>query len=371
MRFLLVALSCILHSSLFAQSSGTITHNDVLRSYTYYVPTNLPNMPVPLVFVLHGTTQSGEDIMDISNFNAIADENGFIVVYPDGINGFWNIGLAAGGSSADDMGFVEALRNQFISEYNIAPMRIFSCGFSAGGYLSYKLACESEYCFAAIASVAGLITESNFELCNPVNETSVLHIHGTSDFIVPYEGSAQAGLGVESILTYWIAELSCPTTPVIEALPNTNTFDFSTVEKQTWSPCENNFNRVVLLKIEGGGHQWPGTDALLGGLGTINRDISASEEIWTFFNEHACPTPFDAVQETEEAISFFPNPTENTLTISLPNDRSVSIFITDTFGRIIKTVSASTNLVIDVQDLPSGMYYIHAENHISQRFLKL
>lgn len=370
MRPLLFTLSIFFYVSVQGQSSGSILHNDLTRTYTYYIPSNSSSAPMPLVFVLHGTTQSGEGIMDISGFNALAETNNFIALYPDGINGFWNIGLATGGSDTDDMGFIEALRNQFVAEYNIDEQRIYSCGFSAGGYMSYKLVCESEYCFAAIASVSGLITETNFSLCNPLHETSIMHIHGTSDFVVSYNGSAQAGIGAESVLDYWTTELGCPSAPVVESLPNTNTFDFSTVEKQQWSPCSND-NEVVLLKIDGGGHQWPGTDALLGGLGNINRDIDASIEIWNFFENHACPASVAIEEKEKTPIEIFPNPSNDNITLILPNDRSVFVRMFDASGREVLRRLIKNNETINLSEIQNGVYYIQPDGYATQRFIKM
>lgn len=370
MRQLLCILSSIMFAYAQGQSSGSIVHNDLTRTFTYYIPSNSSSTPIPMVFVLHGTTQTGEGIMDISGFNALAETNNFIAIYPDGINGFWNIGLAAGGSDTDDLGFLEALRNQFIADYNIDEQRIYSCGFSAGGYMSYKLVCESEYCFAAIASVSGLITENNFSACNPLYETSVMHIHGTSDFVVAYNGSAQAGVGVEDLLAYWTSALVCPASPAIEALPNTNTFDFSTVEKQHWSPCSND-NEVVLLKVDGGGHQWPGTDALLGGLGNINRDIDASEEIWNFFENHSCPAALSIEENNKMEIEIFPNPTIDFITFNLPNDHSVSMQLFDATGRQVFHRMIKNKETINISELGNGLYYIHTEGYKIKRLMKM
>jgi polyhydroxybutyrate depolymerase len=281
--------------------SASVFHDGIARSYLTYVPTTWTTTSnMPLLFVLHGTSQNGQGIMDISEFNAIAENNGFLVVYPDGIGGSWNTGIA-GGSGADDLGLIDTLVQIHQAQYGVDESRVFACGFSAGGYMSYRLACESSRCFAGVASVAGTMTGLVASNCNPQFITPVIHIHGDADFIVAFNGSAIAGISVDSVLSIWNAANSCPVTPVITARPNTNLLDFSTVDEWTYSPCAVN-TQNVLLKVNNGGHQWPGTNVVLGGIGVINRDIDASEEIWNFFSGLDCDNLTTSVAAKEEDV---------------------------------------------------------------------
>lgn len=358
MKLLTSAVLSLVISSLWAQNSGTIQHDGLERTYTYFVPDNLPSTPVPLVFVLHGTTQDGEGIMNISEFNTYAEDNDFIVVYPDGVNGFWNADLGAVGSNEDDLGFIEALVAKFDTDFNIDLQKLYSCGFSAGGYLSYILACQSEYCFAAVASVAGTMTQNTLDACNPIHATAVMQIHGTSDFVVGYNGSQFAGLGVDQIIEYWRDSNGCGADPIVQDIPNTNLLDLSTVQRFTWLPCDGN-SELVLFRIEGGGHQWPGTNATLGGLGAINRDISATEEIWAFFSQHSCPADLVSTEEMNSPeVSIFPNPTRDFIYLkNIPNNHSVSVSIFDQAGRLVLS-SLTFASSINVSMLDSGMYTV-------------
>jgi polyhydroxybutyrate depolymerase len=356
----LIATTCFYFYiiSLCAQSTGTIQHDGLERTFAYFVPDNLPSTPVPLVFVLHGTTQDGEGIMNISEFNSFAENNDFIVVYPDGVDGFWNADLGAVGSNADDVGFIEALVSKFNVDYNIDLQKLYSTGFSAGGYLSYILACQSEYCFAAVASVAGTMTQNTLDACNPIHATAVMQIHGTSDFVVGYNGSQFAGLGVDQIIEYWGNTNGCAADPILQDIPNSNLLDLSTVQKYTWLPCDGS-SELVLFRIDGGGHQWPGTNATLGGLGPINRDINATEEIWAFFSQHSCPSELVSTEEIFlPQITIFPNPTRDFVYLkNVPNDRSVSLSIYDQTGRRVLSTQVASNS-IDVSALENGIYTV-------------
>ena len=139
--------------------------------------------------------------MNVTGFNALAEDQGFIVAYPNGVNNGWNTSSPfPGGSTADDVGYIGALRDTLVAQFSIDTTRIYATGFSAGGYMSHKLGCESPKCFAAIASVSGTINNGDVAGCMPQHTPGVLQIHGTSDFIVSYNGSVFSGLGVQAVL---------------------------------------------------------------------------------------------------------------------------------------------------------------------------
>lgn len=275
-----------------AQVNGTITHDGITRNHITYVPTGYtPGNPVPLVFVMHGFTQSAEAIMNVTGFNALAEDQGFIVAYPNGVNNGWNTSSPfPGGSTADDVGYIGALRDVLVDEFSIDTTRIYATGFSAGGYMSHKLGCESPKCFAAIASVSGTINNGDVAGCAPQHTPGVLQIHGTSDFIVSYNGSFFSGLGVQAVLDLWTSNLACTTPPTITPIN-------ATVEQQVFAPC-NGSASVVHYKIDGGGHTWP-----------TGAEFSATNVVWGFFQQFTCGEISTDVSEHEpEALAAWPVP---------------------------------------------------------------
>jgi len=300
---LLITLSFFYITRVNAQViNGTISAGGQTRNYIVYLPTGFqPSTPRPLVFVLHGFTQTSSAIMNISGFNAIADTAGFVVAYPNGIGNAWNTNSGmTGGSTADDIGFISALTDTLQALYGIDTNRVFSCGFSAGGYMSHRLACESPRCYAAIASVAGTMSTTAFNACQPSRPVPVTQIHGTSDFIVSYNGGA-GGKSVVDVVNLWVNKNNCPSPPIITALPDINTNDQSTVELSRYTPCAGN-TEVQLYKVNGGGHQWPGSSAVLGGIGNTNQDISASAEIWKFFRNYSCASPSTGISSAGQTL---------------------------------------------------------------------
>ncbi len=132
----LITLILVAASSIAsAQVSGTITHDGITRDHILYVPSGyVAGTPTPLVFVMHGFTQSASAIMNVTGFNDLAEQEGFLVAYPNGVNNGWNTNSPLpGGSTADDVGYIGALLDSLQDQYSVDSTRVYACGFSAGG----------------------------------------------------------------------------------------------------------------------------------------------------------------------------------------------------------------------------------------------
>jgi polyhydroxybutyrate depolymerase len=370
-QFFLVLFILMLGSTLgHSQINAGFQFDGQNRSYIVYTPASYnPSTPVPLVFVLHGFTQSGQSIMNVSAFNSVADTANFIIVYPNGISNAWNTyANIPGASTANDIGFIEALIDTISANYSIDQNRIYSCGFSAGGFMSHLLACKSSRCFAAIASVAGTMTDSVYNSCAPSYNVSVLQIHGTSDNIVNYNG-ALGNKSATDVVDLWKNFHGCSLTPVVTALPNTNLNDNSTVDLLDYAPCSNN-NMVQMLRVNGGGHQWPGTSSLLGGLGTINRDIKASGEIWNFFRSNSCNSSTQGLNTSNpEWINLQPLSANNYLLNGSVSNAVIQVYSAN--GQLIETQNLSLPNTIDFNNYQSGMYLINIRSGNFQNTFKI
>ena len=335
-----------------AQTNASLTHDGIQRTFVYYVPSSwTPTASSPLMLVLHGLTQTGAGVMDITQFNTIAEANHFIVCYPDGINNAWNANMNITVSSADDLGFIEALANHFQTQWHTDPAKQYLVGFSNGGFMSHKLACESSMCFAAIASVSGNMSDTTYNNCNPYFSPSILHIHGTNDLVVPYNGGAQTGVSVDQTMAKWSTFLNCNGSPTQVPMPNTNLTDLSSPTRITYPNCAASLEHI---KITGGGHQWPGISTLLGGAGIINMDFFSPQVIWDFLNGKSCP--ITALQDVDlPKIEVLPNPTNHWLHINgLQPNATYEIF--SLLGQQMKLNTLGA--LIDVSNYPNGFYYI-------------
>jgi polyhydroxybutyrate depolymerase len=314
-RFLLFFLLGVASISMQSQTNGSFDFEGVSRNYIVYVPSghNMQN-PASLVIVLHGFTQTAQAIMNYSNFNAYAEENSFIVAYPNGIGNSWNVGVG-GGSTANDVGFLSALIDTLNAQYGVDQERVYATGFSNGGFMSYRLACELNHRIAAIASVAGTMSNATYDACEPGRTFPIMHIHGTSDFIVSYNGGF-GNKSVNEVIDFWVSNNNCPENPEIIQLPDL-VQEGSTVEQHTYTPCDDE-TEVVLLRVVNGGHTWPGATGN-SGIGNTNRDISASEEIWSFVSRFSNPLITNTFVINKKNLKVYPNPVQSgQVSIAMP-----------------------------------------------------
>ena len=339
----------------FGQVNSSIQHDGLTRDFVYYTPSNWnANQQLPLLIVLHGLTQTGNGIMNITDFNTIAEDNNFIVCYPDGINNSFNANMNVTVSTADDLGFIESLFSYFEQNMNSDPLKRYLTGFSTGGFMCHKLACESSLCFAAIATVSGNMSDTVHTNCSPTNLTSVLHIHGTADPIVSYFGSPTSGVPVDTTIEKWRNYLGCNITPTITAMPDNNIFDLSYPERYTHSSCGD--YSLELIKITGGGHQWPGIPTLVGGLGNINMDFYSPQIIWEFLENKSCPSSSSVKEDLFSRINVYPNPTPDQITIDIKGYVGlVNLELYDLQGRLLKITA---DIALSLSEFSKGIYIL-------------
>ncbi|MBW4663471.1 MAG: alpha/beta fold hydrolase [Chroococcus sp. CMT-3BRIN-NPC107] len=282
----------------------TLSYQGTTRSYYVYVPSSYQSgKPTPLVLAFHGGGGSGDRLAASTNLNDVANREGFVVVYPNGINNQWNDGRSARGSNTntDDVGFVSALIDKVVQDKNIDKNRIYAVGLSNGGMFTQRLACQMSNKIAAFATVSAALPKNLQSTCNPGRPVPIVMINGTADRIVPWQGGEVArdirtrsgqkpsGVGGEVIsipatIAFWRGKDGCTVQPSTEKLPDTQP-DGTQVTRQ-YSNCRNS-SQVVLYTVDGGGHGWPGsnvnTQTRRGELiGKISKDISASSVVWNF-----------------------------------------------------------------------------------------
>lgn len=264
-------------------SDHVLEHGGLERSFEVHVPPGYDHRtPTPLVLAFHGYTNSPQQQEEWSGLSLAAAEAGYVLVYPrgTGILPGWNAGdcCLGAGSMVDDVGFTAAMIDQLQTELCIDPRRIYATGFSNGGFLSHRLACELSDRIAAIASVAGVM---GIDTCMPGRPMPVLHMHGTADPVVPYQGSAILGFeSVAETIADWQARDACEGDPVVS-------YQQDEVTCERFEACADGVE-VELCTIEGGGHTWPG-GADIFGAGPTTDSLSANDRLWEFFVAHPLP----------------------------------------------------------------------------------
>lgn len=224
------------------------------RNYLVHVPPGL-EQPNGLVINLHGAGMTGGSQSAMTNYNAVADQHGFVVVYPDGIDLSWADGRGASvpdRQGVDDVGFLVALANRLTQDFGIDPGHVFATGMSAGAFMANRLACSRADVFSAVVTVAGTLG-SAFP-CNPSQPVSVLSFHGTADNVVPFNGGPMVGRGGPSdivsapaLAQRWRELDGCPAP--VEDSPTPSVHRFTAVG------CADG-NEVSFVQIDGGGHTW-------------------------------------------------------------------------------------------------------------------
>lgn len=286
---LLIAFVMLIVGVSFAGTENVkFRYGNNMRSFIIYTPENYnPSQKLPLVFNLHPFLSDKKFQLNYTQFNKLADSVGCIVVYPDGLNNRWNSGtLFDANSKVDDVGFIGRLIDYMSINYNIDETRVYSTGYSAGGFMSYRLACESTNRIAAIAPVGSSMTFATFDNCNPSRSIPIMLFNGTSDPVTVYNGFFDVK-PIFQVVNLWKNLNNCSNSPVAEQLSNVVTNDNSRVIKETYN-CDNN-TELIQMKIQNGGHTWPGSSPFLFILGNTNQDISANEEMWKFFSKYTIP----------------------------------------------------------------------------------
>jgi len=370
MQRILISIFILFSAGLYAQQEfdRTISHDGLIREYHLYIPAIYHgNVAVPLLFNLHGMGSNNLQQGVYAYFNDIADTANFIICLPNGTyidssTRFWNAGFTS--YAVDDIGFLMALADTLYKQYNIDPSRVYFTGMSNGGFMSHTIACTCSDKVAAVASVAGCMSISQYNSCSPVRPVPVMEIHGDADNIVPFYGNAINYLGfslaivpTDTLIKSWKNHNSCTGNPVVTALPDINSGDGSTATRYDFT-CQSGTS-VVLYKIAGGGHTWPGAFAMPAN-GTTNRDFNACIEIWKFLRQYRNLQSVIGIEvEKNTGAVIYPNPCSNFVQVSFGKGSSGNFFVlTNRDGEAVRCGYIENNGQIFTGDLPQGLYIL-------------
>jgi polyhydroxybutyrate depolymerase len=301
---------------------------EVERRFLVYVPATLPPRPVPVVLVFPGYSASAESIAFYNTharFETLADRDGFVVVYGNGLpkpptprdhasvpkGGFLSGCLADHAGEGVDVAYVRQLLDLLAAEIAIDRARIYATGFSAGGGMAFQLALEAPDLVAAIAPVAALPYQptGGWRLhCHPQpghERISIAMVAGTNDPFISYgpggsrEYPGSRYPGMERARDGWVAALGLSGPPEIDPLPDLvqgdsyrpdTGLDTSTIERQRYRPGPDG-RELWYYKATGMGHAWPNPmqtwSVFWTRFGKTNQDIDFADEAWAFFQRHA------------------------------------------------------------------------------------
>lgn len=275
-------------------SARTVVADDRERCYQLYVPSGYdPSQPLPVVVSMHGFLSNPNSQAVISGWHRLADREGFLVVYPQGTSfpKRWNAGVPWGAAPVDDVQFFRRMLDDLSTVAAVDRSRVYVNGFSNGGGMTVRIACEASDQVAAIGTVAAAVV--GLENCSPSRPVPAMAFHGTADPVVPYEGGDMRGhilpwgadlthaptyfVGAEEWVAFWAMGNGCNPVPAVSPV-------HGDVRGVQYATCDQDA-AVTLYTIVDGGHTWPG-GVPIPGVGKTSADIDASEEMWRFFEAY-------------------------------------------------------------------------------------
>lgn len=339
--------------AVFAQlTDETISINGVTRSYKLYIPAgfNAQTENPDMIIIMHGLGGTNADMVG-AGFNFIADTARVIAVYPQALNNSW--GMAAWnngtmlGSTADDLGFMNELINKGLNDYNVNPARVYATGFSMGSIMSHHMACAMNNRIAAIGAMAGTMPTSDISSCVPVYKTPVIHLHGTADGTVPYDGSALPSLSlVPQTIDFWRGVHGCDASADSTRLPDTAT-DAITIDRFVYDNC-NPAASLELWRFNGADHVY---------LYQPVNDITEMIEVWLFLRKwsHSNPTTLGLENKELSAVKISPNP--STGLVHITTEYSGKIQVVDLKGTVVfEQQTQPGGSVLNLDALNKGVY---------------
>ncbi|HXO20500.1 MAG TPA: PHB depolymerase family esterase [Thermoanaerobaculia bacterium] len=279
---------------------GALEHGGRVRTWIAYLPAKLATHPA-LVIALHTSMGTGQQVRGDFfgyDFDLLADQHGFIAVYPQGYEGHWNDcrvkgPFAAKRENIDDVGFLHALVDRLVQDHDADRARVYVTGASNGGAMVLRVALQTPDFARAYAAVGASVPAPENMAVTPKNRpVSMLLMNGTDDPFNPWRGGdvvlygvwGNRGpvLSVQASIDYFRQLAGLAGAPQVTQFPDRDPGDGSTAERSLWSAPGK--RSLALYTIRGGGHSVPHPamhNFRL--LGNSNRDIHAANEIWNFF----------------------------------------------------------------------------------------
>lgn len=297
----------------------TLRYGGMQRDYRLHIPPQAAaGRPLPLVLNLHGATQTAILQEGYSGMDATADQDGFVVAYPDGtlvspvpkgqtaqeVGYSWDAGRCCGlpvTRHVDDVGFLLRVIADIARRTPIDLRRVYVTGMSAGGMMAYAMAAEASTHIAAIASVSGQV---ELPTIHPARPVPTLEFHSVDDPIARWNGTPNRDprlrLSVMEGIDQWVRADRCRPTPQVGRTlrgPAGTPQASVTATLVTYRGCAEG-TEVALWRFTGSGHVWPGSPLnagtrstwVLAGVGEGNTVVNADQLMWAFFERFQLPS---------------------------------------------------------------------------------
>lgn len=352
-------LLAILMPAVACQSQvRTFPWQNTQRQYMLFEPSDRDGA-VPVMYFLHGLGDNITRCNEEMHFGDMAERFGWVIVVPQATNVYgsamWNAGL---GGTADDAGFLLALLDTLVAHGRVNADSVFFTGFSMGGFMTHRMAIEHGNRITACAPVSGLISHA-FAGEVPVGPVRMLHIHGTSDPVVSWNGGSSyfgdIGISVDSLVSFWTHWNNCGNEPAVDTLPDRVSDGLRFIRYRYSGASE-----FQLLKVVGGNHTWY--------IDSNAHDIDYFDFIHRFFVGETSAAGTEKPSTTVAGFEVWPNPTSSHLYVRLYEPRTLTVY--DSMGRIVirKECGAGTTL-FDTGSLEKGLYIVSDKSGSSRKIV--
>ena len=290
---LCAAASPLAHASFAPWEGVQVVEEDftptdgIVRHISYLRPAN-GGSGAPAIVMLHFNDGNAQSMANLTDAGMLVRDYGIWVVLPIAAGGKWGIN-PNNPRNNDDVGFLAQLIDHAVSVYGINPHRVYMTGYSQGGNMAVRFACERPEKIAAAAAVASTMLTSLSNNCSPPMATPMLFMDGTADQQVPYDGTALGLCTVSNLCSisapaaaqFWATADGCGTAVQSTRLIDT-VVDGTDVRVDHFGGCAGG-SAVELYTINNGGHVWPGALDFTPRLGLTTQDFAAGPTLWTQF----------------------------------------------------------------------------------------
>lgn len=350
MKLLLRILLLLAGAPLFAQQERTIgiVSGGIPRTFAIHLPSAAPPAALPLLLCYHGSGGTSSGMKSLTGFNALADQYGFCVIYPqgtrikediqwncyvDGAPGDDGLGVA---DAPDDVQFTRDMIDYMARTFATDTTRVYATGFSNGAYMCYALSMLASDAIKGIAPVAGdMWTDDAFLdqllASGAATPMPVMHVHGTADNVVHYPALTQWG-----VYPLFVSARGCGAQTSSQTIPL-----MTSVDKLLFCPSP---VEVCLIRIQGMGHAWS------------NGTYQTSRQIVTFFGLDRSASVAGAASRVRSLI-VAPNPASNLLRIDVPERGRVELI--SPLGALLYAADHSAGAIqIPCAGMPCGIYLV-------------
>ena len=279
----------LLWINLADRTNGTLVSSGQEREFLLHVPESYDaTTPTPLVISMHAAALWPAHQQNVSRWNRLADEEGFLVVYPAGTDFPRTFGAVRPGPRLErDVRFIADLIDSLATAYTLDPARVYADGLSNGAGMAFVLSCALSHRIAAVGMVgaAKLVPD---DWCEPERPVPLMAFHGALDEIVPYGGGPLGDpfnpvksefAPVREWVQAWAERNGCDPEPAESRVA-------PTVTRFAYAGCESGAD-VVLHRVDDGGHSWPGGRPIAEWrVGPTSTAIDATERLWQFYQDH-------------------------------------------------------------------------------------